>query len=828
MARRKDKVRPSPALGAARPRAGRGRLWLFRLTASVLLPLSLLLLIELALRLAGFGYATTFLLPQEHDGKKVFVQNDRFGWRFFGREQSPQPAVFAFLREKPADTIRIFVFGESAAFGDPQPDFGLPRMLDALLSQRFPGTRFEVINTAMVGINSHTILPIARDCARADGDIWVLYIGNNEVVGPFGAGTVFGRQAATRAFIQSSLAFQTTRTGQMFDQLSRSLRPPPPGKGEWGGMLMFLENRVRADDPRLAVVRENFALNLDDIITIGRRTGAGVVVSTVAVNLDNCAPFASVHRSGLSKSDEAEWQRLYERGVAAQNARRFNDALGNFEAAAKLDASFADLQFRMGITAHETDKYSLAAGHFNEACNHDTLRFRCDPSLNNITRRVTKARHDEHVQLVDAAQTLAPSTFDPRPGRKYFYEHVHLTFEGNYQLARQLADSIETLLPSKVRQGATTNWATATECAARLAWTEASRIEAASDILGRRRDPPFIWQLDHAEQNRRLQEQIEQLRPGAQAEARRGGEIYRTALARAPDDPVLHAQHAAWQAEAGDLKGATASARRVVELLPHSVTAWAELGSALGRQKEFAAAADAYTEGLRRDPDNYWARHNLAGLYLRLNRRADAVREYQRVLQIKPRFGPAHLGLGELLEAAGNKVEAEKHFQLALTHRVRRAEELASLARFCHDRGWYQAAVTNYQDAISLNPVAAPLHLGTGQCLAALGRSAEAGRYFAEAVRLAPDSGESRFLLGVDLGRKGQSAEAAEQFREAVRLLPELIEARLNLGVALSNLGKNAEALAQFEEVLRRNPTNVTAQQQIQILRQRMTAPALR
>jgi tetratricopeptide (TPR) repeat protein len=829
MARRKDKVRPSPASDAARPRTGRGRLWLFRLAASVLLPLSLLLLIELGLRLAGFGYATAFLLPQEHAGRKVFVQNNQFGWRFFGREQSPQPAVFAFPQEKPANTIRIFVFGESAAFGDPQPDFGLPRMLHALLSQRFPGTRFEVINTAMVGINSHTILPIARDCARADGDIWVLYMGNNEVVGPFGAGTVFGKSAASRAFIRSSLAFQTTRTGQAFDHLARSLRPPPLGKDEWGGMLMFLENHIRANDPRLPMVYQNFEQNLDDIITTGRRNGAGVIVSTVAVNLDDCAPFASAHRSDLSKNDEAEWRRLYERGIKAQRTGQFADALHGYRAAAKMDDSFAELQFRLGVTTSALGLRREADDGFARARDLDMLRFRCDSQLNNITRRVlTTHQKDDRVRLVDAAEILAKSDSKGSAGRKFFYEHVHLTFEGNYQLARQLADSIETLLPSKVRQGATPNWATIAECAARLAWTAASRIEAASDILGRRRDPPFIWQMDHVEQNRRFREQIEQLRPAAQAEARRGGEIYRTALAYAPQDPVLHAQHAAWQAEAGDLKGSAASARRVVELLPHSVTAWAELGNALGRQEQFAAAADAYIEGLRRDPDNYWARHNLAGLYLRLDRRADAEREYQRVLQIKPRFGPAHLGLGELLEAAGNKPEAEKHFQLALTHRVRRAEELASLARFCHDRGWYQAAVTNYQDAISLNPVSASLHLGAGQCLAALGRSAEAGRHFVEAVRLAPDSGESRFLLGVDLGRQGKSSEAAEQFREAVRLLPELIEARLNLGVALSNLGKNAEALAQFEEVQRRSPTNVTAQQQIQILRQRMMTPAIR
>ena len=48
----------------------------------------------------------------------------------------------------------------------------------------------------MTAINSHAILPIARECARRDGDLWIIYMGNNEMVGPFGAGTVFGSRVA--------------------------------------------------------------------------------------------------------------------------------------------------------------------------------------------------------------------------------------------------------------------------------------------------------------------------------------------------------------------------------------------------------------------------------------------------------------------------------------------------------------------------------------------------------------------------------------------------------------------------------------------------------
>ena len=100
--------------------------------------------------------------------------------------------------------MRIFVFGESAAEGDPQPVFGLPRMLQAMLSLRYPGVRFEVVNAAMTAINSYAVLPIARDCANADGDIWVIYMGNNEVVGPFGPGTVFGPQMPPLPLIRPS------------------------------------------------------------------------------------------------------------------------------------------------------------------------------------------------------------------------------------------------------------------------------------------------------------------------------------------------------------------------------------------------------------------------------------------------------------------------------------------------------------------------------------------------------------------------------------------------------------------------------------------------
>src|SRR6185312_16411036 len=126
----------------------RRKLWCFRLITLAAVPFLFFGLIELGLRLAGFGYPVSFLLKSSNQGKNTFVQNDQFGWRFFGARMARQPESTSIPREKPADTIRIFVFGESAAYGDPQPRFGLPRMLDTVLSARHPGKKFEVVNAA--------------------------------------------------------------------------------------------------------------------------------------------------------------------------------------------------------------------------------------------------------------------------------------------------------------------------------------------------------------------------------------------------------------------------------------------------------------------------------------------------------------------------------------------------------------------------------------------------------------------------------------------------------------------------------------------------------
>ena len=61
------------------------------------------------------------------------------------------------------------------------------------------------------------------------------YLGNNEMVGPFGAGTVFGSRAPGVGLVRADLAVKTTRIGQLLDSLMQRWgihsSTPKPGVG---------------------------------------------------------------------------------------------------------------------------------------------------------------------------------------------------------------------------------------------------------------------------------------------------------------------------------------------------------------------------------------------------------------------------------------------------------------------------------------------------------------------------------------------------------------------------------------------------------------------
>ena len=129
------------------------------------------------------------------------------------------PQMYAIPTEKPPGTFRIVVLGESAAMGDPEPAFGFSRYLDVMLSERYPSMKFEIVNTGSVAINSHVVLPIAQGLAKYRPDVFIIYSGNNEVVGPYGPGTALTSAGMSLPVIRGSIFYRSTRIGQLLTKV---------------------------------------------------------------------------------------------------------------------------------------------------------------------------------------------------------------------------------------------------------------------------------------------------------------------------------------------------------------------------------------------------------------------------------------------------------------------------------------------------------------------------------------------------------------------------------------------------------------------------------
>lgn len=630
-----DRLEPS-SRGAD---ALQGRRRWFRLGAALLVPLLGIALIELVLRLTGFGYETAFFVRHPAVDPSLRVENQRFLWRFVPRTLAKTPEFVVLNPSKPDGTCRIFVFGESAAIGDPAPAFGFSRILETLLRARYPATQFEVVNTAFTAINSHVILPIARDCRNLQGDIWLVYMGNNEVIGPFGTGTVFGRQTPPLPIIRASLALKTARSAQWLDQWLQRLSPSSEAALGWGGMSMFMSQQVRRDDPRLESLNRHFQRNLSDLIALGTDAGAQVVVSTMVSRLRDWPPFGSLHRVGLTEADRVQWEQFYNAGVTAQTNSAFEAAIRNYESAARLDETYAALHFQWGASC-------LALGQTNEAKTHlalardlDTLRFRTDSRHNESIRQTVARRAGRGIRLLDAERHFERESRHGIPGEELLYEHVHFTFEGNYLLARLFADEVAAMLPNPAapQSQPPAAWLSIGECAARLGYTDSQRYEIAKVVRRRFDEPIYRQQLGHAERLRQLDDELASLRGHAKPVARRRAmEVCRQASASNPGDWMLHELTARLLVGLDDSSAAEAEWREVARLIPHAARSHNEIAKLLQQQGRNDEARASFAKALDLNPDSADAHVGLGNLDRAQGSRSKAIRHFRQALHLDP------------------------------------------------------------------------------------------------------------------------------------------------------------------------------------------------
>lgn len=746
------------------------RLWLFRLVLIMAAPALCFLAVEGALRLAGYGRDTAFFIPDEKPG--YLRSNPDYAALFLPASFDLRPINLRVAEKKPANTLRIVVLGESAAQGIPVPAFGFAPQLRALLRARYPDKTVEVINTGVVAINSHVVYQIARDAARLSPDLFVVYMGNNEVVGPYGPGCSYLSVMPPLWVIRASVWAKSTRTGQLLGAVAACIAGARQPAGEWGGMAMFMEHAVRGDDPRLETTYKNFEANLRDIVRVAEGAGAKTVLCTVVSNLKDCPPFLSLNRPDLIGATREEWQHAYEAGRLAWKLGENEAAQKALHTALRLDPQYADTHFMIGSLALQQRETDRARRHLLEAQHWDALRFRPSPRLNKIARSI--ARESPDVTLVDAALTLGsdPDATGDIPGRELMLEHVHPDREGNDRIARLMAEGVEQALSGV--QPARGRWLDSEGTAAAAGYTPVERFGLLQRAALITREPPFPNQLTYAE------DQVRSVREMAAAEtirrdpvALRGAqEIVRAAIAADPENPDLTKIAVELADDLGDLAGALEQVRRAQTLQPANFALAADEAIKLARLSRYdeaeklllATAASCTSRDLAK------LTPAIADFYTRTKRFADGRRWFDEALARSPLSRPLLFYRGRLAQFSGDLPAAESDYRVVLERDPANEAALESLVALLHARGMAKDAEELSVVHAGFQPNNQANHLRAAQALEAGGRVAEAAQALLAAVRSGPAPLPVHLRLANLLYGQQERTEALDHLATAWRL----------------------------------------------------------
>jgi tetratricopeptide (TPR) repeat protein len=559
---------------------------------------SLVGLAEVGLRLAGLYVPASFLIKTAD--QRYFVPNQQFLRQFYsGQAAAGKILPFKASVKKPANTKRILILGESAAQGTPEPAFGFCRILQFMLKKTNPQVDIELINAALRGVDSTILAVAARDLMQLEPDVVILYIGNNEVVGLYGAR---GRLGLLVTGLRRSIC--QLAIGQF---LTRIL--PAPGTNRQD-MAYFRRQYVAFSDPRRKAVYDRLRKNLQSICTLARDAGAKVIVCTVAVNLADCPPFGSMHKHGLGQAALADWQAKYEGATRMERAGELAKAIELYQAAARIDDRLAELHYRLARCLARQGQVQEALRHYQLACDLDALAFRSDSKVNGVIRDLAKGFADGTVILADIEGRF---TEDGQviPGGQYFHDHVHLTFDGDYKIAACLLPLVQQCLALE----SNTNTPSLQQCAEGLAYNPFAQAQIAAGILETTSRPPFLDQVDHAQVQALKARQVKAAMDGlSQQQVQAAARLYEAALAADPNDWYIHRLYAYLALAQQDIQTALQHLRAAVTQFPDHLPTVLMYASTCVQAGLTQEAMLQYRQALRLAPGNRMAKRALRSL----------------------------------------------------------------------------------------------------------------------------------------------------------------------------------------------------------------------
>lgn len=413
---------------------------LFKGISILLVPLLVLFLLEIILRLVHYGHNLNLFVDYKSNSNYLVFNPDASKMYFTDQDIATTGNSEPFKKQKDANTLRIFVLGESTTIGYPFFHNGsFHRWLQYRLMHELPDKKLEIINLSLTAVNSYTVAGFAKEVVNYEPDAVFIYTGHNEYYGALGVGSTQNIGSNLRT-VKMVLYLRQFKIWQLLTNVYSSIHKAFGTHERLGAsrmQLMVGNQEIPYQSDLYQKGLKQFTANMDEVVSLFSKKQIPLYLSNLVSNQKDLKPFISLEPGSLKYP---LFQKNYAAGLNAFNANNLPVAEKYFSAANELFDGHALCNFYLGAVFDKEGDIERARQFFSKAKDLDGLRFRAPDQFNQIITEL--CRKYPGIHLVDTKAAFEAYTTDHIIGNELLVDHVHPNLMGYALMADAFYRSI--------------------------------------------------------------------------------------------------------------------------------------------------------------------------------------------------------------------------------------------------------------------------------------------------------------------------------------------------------------------------------------------------
>jgi tetratricopeptide (TPR) repeat protein len=406
----------------------KSRIILFKGISIVLIPLLVLFLLEITLRLSHYGHNLNLFIDYKGNNNYLVLNPEASKKYFTDQDIATTGNTEPFKKKKDANTLRIFVLGESTTIGYPFFHNGsFHRWLQYRLMHELPDKNLEIINLSLTAVNSYTVVGFAKDVVNYEPDAVFIYTGHNEYYGALGVGST-QNMGSSPGMVKLVLYLREFKIWQLISKVTDGIKKIAGSDKRQGASRM----QLMVSDPEIPYQSDlykkgvkQFADNMDEVVRLFSKKHIPLYLSNLVSNEKDLKPFISSQPGSLKYP---LFQKNYAAGLNAFNANNLLVAERYFTAANELYDSQGLCNFYLGTVFFKKGDLKQAQRYFIRAKDLDGLRFRAPEQFNQIISEL--CRKYPGTYLVDTKAVFEAYAHNHIIGDELTVDHVHPNLMG--------------------------------------------------------------------------------------------------------------------------------------------------------------------------------------------------------------------------------------------------------------------------------------------------------------------------------------------------------------------------------------------------------------